>query len=434
MSTTTINLTGVQPLMVQNWSAIEVPSAFNHPLAPFLIRRPVNSTAKLLNYDNSTFRKKLDTPIVKYVDQINGVDTNTGDSWAQAYKSFTKLRTVSFDRAYIAKGNYATVTSSILFTSENEIISVGGISNVCYGVLGNERIWTSVGGGTFSNVLTANITVVLDTDKFDQNGNPFRLTKMSSLATVQATPDSWWKDTATNTLYVHYADGLTPSRDSSMLAISNSIVTAGFNVYRENLNFICGIVTGNNTATPTTLNCKNCSFLFNSTTNGLSVSGNVIFFFDKCRASSNFLDGFNYHDLGAYNPYGIEINCEGSYNGEGNVSSINNGTTIHEDSFILRIGGIYHHNAGPNIHDVNNAKSLNIDCVAYSSTASIAGNRSNFAIGALVSENCIMWLDGCVTHNENNVFGAEDRSGLGNIFTRNTNIFNIEAGTTLTPY
>lgn len=433
MSTTTINLTGVQPLMVQNWSIIDIPSGFNHPLAPFFIRRKVNSCAELLNYNSSTLRKKIDNPVIKYVDQINGLDTNTGDSWAQAYKSFTKLRTVAFDRAYLAKGNYASLVNPP-FTTENEIISVGGSSNVCFGFIGTERIWTSIGGGAFSNSITSNITVVLDTSKTDINGNPFRLQKMTNLTDVQNTPDSFWKDSGTNIFYVHYADGMTPSRTSSLMAVSAVSNTNGFKNYRENINFINGISTNNNTASTINLLMKNCKFIFNTTQNGVTIFGNVISIFENCEASNNALDGFNYHDTASYDPYSIEINCSGFQNGEGSTTSINNGSTMHDDGMILRIGGIYCENEGPNVHDVNNAKSLNVDCVAYTSTAVNSANKSDFAIGALASENCIMWLDGCVTHNENDTFGAEDRAGLGNIFTRNTNIFNIETGTTLTPY
>lgn len=414
-------------------SRIEVPSGFDHTLGPFEIVRPVNGTAELLNITSDTFRKKLNSPVIKYVDQINGLDTNTGDSWAQAYKSFNQLRLVSFDRAFVAKGNYACLTNP-MFTTENEIISVGGNSTFCFGVIGTERTWTSVGSGTFSNSLTAAITVVLDTTKFDSNGDYFRLTPLTSLAAVQATPDSFWKDAGTNTLYVHYADGLTPSRPSAVMSISAVSFTSNQNQYREGIDFINGVTINNTTANVAVWSHKRCSYLFNTTTNGVTIRGNVRSYFENCKAAKNFLDGFNYHESSGQVPVPIEVYCYAYKNGENNTTSINNGSTVHETVRILRVGGVYFYNEGPNIHDVNSSKSLNIDCVAYDSLAVNSANKSNYALGAAASESAIMWLDGCTTHGESTTFGAEDRSGLDNIMIRNSYISNIEPGTSLTPY
>ncbi len=415
------------------WGMIEIPEDFDHPLAPFNIIRSVEGTAKLLNINSDNYRKKLSAPTIKYVDQILGNDANTGDSWAQAYKTFTQLRTVAFDRAFVAKGNYA-YTGSIPFTTEKEVISVGGKSNFCRGILGTDVVWTSVGSGTFSNVLSAAITLVVDTSVLDENGLPLRLTKLTSLVDVQATPVSWYKDTGTNTLYVHYADGLTPSRNSAMMAIAASGNTNGHNNYIENFTFIGGASFNNNSATPTTTVYKNCDFIFNTTTNGFSALGNGIVFMENCKSCFNFLDGFNYHKSGVYNVSAIEIGCVGFGNGENNTTSINNGSTAHDNCRVLRIGGIYFDNEGPNVHDVNDSKSLNIDCVAYNSLAVDEDNKTDFALGAAEDEACKIWLDGCFTRNELTTFGAEDRSGLGNIFVRNSFIKNIEGGTYLTTY
>lgn len=415
------------------YSRISIPSGFDHPMAPFNIIRSAGGSAEIVNFTKDTLRKKLNAPVIKYVDQINGNDANTGDSWVQAYKSFTQLRLVAFDRAFIAKGNYASVSNPI-FTTENEIISVGGNSTVSFGVIGTERTWVSVGSGTFSNSLTAAVTVVLDTSKFDTDGDYFRLTPKTSLADVQTTPDSFWKDSSTNTLYVHYADGLTPSRTSAVMAISQITHTNGHNNYRENIDFILGTSTNNTTATASTVNHVNCAYLFNTTTNGFYMRGNVNIYAEKCRAAKNFLDGFNYHESSSRNPAGIEFRCIGYKNGENNTSSINNGSTTHENVRILRVGGIYFNNEGPNVHDVNTAKSLNIDCVAYDSVAVTSTSKSNFALGAAASETCVMWMDGCVTHGETTTFGAEDRTTTGNIFVRNCYIGNVESGTILTTY
>lgn len=413
---------------------VEQPTGFSHDLGYLRVIRPVGGTAEIVNFNKETLRKKLDTPVVKYVDQVNGIDTNTGDSWAQAYRTIDKLRTVSFDRAYTAGNmNYSSLNNP-MFTTENEIISVGGTSTFCFGFVGTERTWASIGSGTFSNSITAAVTVILDTSKFDSDGDYFRLTPLTSLVDVQANPDSFWKDSGTNTLYVHYADGLTPSRNSAVMAISQITHTNGHNNYRENIDFILGTSTNNTTATASTINHINCSYLFNTITNGLTIRGNTISYLEKCRAGKNFLDGFNYHKASTYNPIPIEYRCIGVKNGENNTTSINNGSTTHEEVKILRVGCIYFDNEGPNVHDVNSALSWNVDCVAYDSAAVTPTSKSNFALGAAAAETCEMWLDGCTTHGEGTTFGAEDRTGLDGINVRNTFLGNIEPGTTLTDY
>lgn len=417
---------------VDRWSKVEQPSGFSHDLGYLQVIRPVGGTAEIVNFNKDTLRKKLDAPVIKYVDQINGLDTNTGDTWAQAYKTFTKLRTVSFDRAFCAKGNYASL-SNPMFTTENEIISVGGNSTLCFGFIGTERTWVSVGSGTFSNSITAVVTVVLDTSKFDSDGDYFRLTPLASLVDVQATPDSFWKDSGTNTLYVHYADGLTPSRASAVMSISEFLHTAGYNNYREGIDYIGGF-RATSTTSLSTVNNVNCSYLFHTSINGFTTQGNVRIYQEKCRSGKNFLDGFNYHKSSTFNPMPIEYKCIGYKNGENNTTSINNGSTTHEEVKILRVGCIYFENEGPNVHDVNTAMSWNVDCVAYDSVAVNPDNRSNFALGASVAETCEMWLDGCVTHIDVDTFGAEDRAGLNNINVRNCSIYNVEPGTVLTNY
>jgi hypothetical protein len=215
-----------------------------------------------------------------------------------------------------------------------------------------------------------------------------------------------------------------------------SYVTASapFTNYYENVRFVNGVRISNTAGTYHTLIAKNCDFCFNTTTNGLNIEGRITTFLEECEAYKNKADGFSYNDASSISCRCIEVRCCGFMNGENSTTSINNGSTSHGGTRILRIGGIYFENEGPNMHDVNNSRSLNIDCVAYSSVSTLSANKSAFALGAAASESCMTWLDGCTTHNENTTFGAEDRTGLGSISIRNCSIKNIEPGTILTTY
>jgi|TARA_Y100000310_G_C20704425_1_gene834148 hypothetical protein len=172
----------------------------------------------------------------------------------------------------------------------------------------------------------------------------------------------------------------------------------------------------------------NCDFIY-SDINGIlfDKSGKEVYL-ENCTAYRNLDDGFDYDS----DTIAIEVNCVAFENGYGASTGINNGSTAHSDAIVLRINGIYHSNEGPNVHDVNNAKSLNIDCIAYNSTSTIAGNKSDFACGTS-TDATQMWLDGCATKTDDS-FGAEIRSTNADIYVRNSIIKNVESGTTLTSY
>jgi hypothetical protein len=90
---------------------------------------------------------------------------------------------------------------------------------------------------------------------------------------------------------------------------------------------------------------------------------------ENCISELNYEDGFNYHSLNGYNPEFIEVNCIGRFNGNGNNTGINNGSTCHEYCRGIRLNGIYYGNEGRNVHDINDAHSWNVNCFAFDSVA-----------------------------------------------------------------
>jgi len=272
---------------------------------------------------------------------------------------------------------------------------------------------------------------VCDSKLSDVDGDLFRYSKKENLTDCQNTTSSFYKDSVADKLYIHTSNDLVPNEEI-ILSLDRLRISAGFTTYAENLNIIGGF-RNFSSSTKTNIIHKNCQYSFCTDGNGAHIIGNVLCYFDNCRAYKSFLDGFNYHISGGFNPVSFEIECVGYKNGENNNSGINNGSSIHDDCRIVRIGGFYFSNEGPNVHDVNSAKSFNVDVISYNSVSTVLANKSSFALGALANETCKMWLDGCIAKNDETA-SVEDRTGLNNIYQKYSYLPIIESGTILQNY
>jgi len=109
----------------------------------------------------------------------------------------------------------------------------------------------------------------------------------------------------------------------------------------------------------------------------------------RCTSFGGGKDGFNYKYARA-----IEIDCESSWNGGYSTAKgdyftstaygSNQGSTIHDDTRIIRFMGRYHDN-NQNIYDAssaNNACSLNVACYTYNSTGLDSVSKYNGDYGA----------------------------------------------------
>ena len=413
---------------------VKIPTGFVHRLGDFDIIIK-NNQAIIKNKSIDSFRKLLPNPVVKYVDGVNGSDSNSGNSLNTAYKSLSKLITVisSCDRVYFAKGNYAIATASSMFVGDMEIISLGGDVVILRGYIGSQLTWTSLGGGVFSANLTYDPKAVLDSRYKDADGDTYRLSVKTSINEVMNTNGSYWRDSINNLVYVNLLDGTMPT-DNFMISITSVPFSGlGTKAYTEGITFL-GLTMSNSTASTTYFLSKNCKFIHSYVTNSLNCVGNFNIWLEGCLGAKSMADGFNYHGTGTYHPHIVESNCVGRNNGIGASSGTNNGSTCHESSVILRLNGEYLYNEGPCVADVGNSKSLNICCVAGESTSSIAESKSAYCVATGVGENTVMWLYKC-----SNVgyltYGAENRAPLtSTIFIKRTNIINVESGTILTPY
>jgi hypothetical protein len=150
---------------------------------------------------------------------------------------------------------------------------------------------------------------------------------------------------------------------------------------------------------------KNCDF-FHSTgndfkANAVSVAGCNFAYFQGCRAATSEKDGFNYTSYNIaqiqkqFTKF-IEVDCQGFLNGVKNIvtPNVNNGSTSHAGCKGIRINGLYHHNYGANVCDVQaNTQTVNMGCKAFDSLYKLGGTFDcNFGTQQTGEE---MWMIGC---------------------------------------
>ena len=225
----------------------------------------------------------------------------------------------------------------------------------------------------------------------DGLGDYAELVKRASAAEVEAAPGSWYLD-GSNVLWVRTADGRAPDADIWPLIDGVGRASGNITVYLENLTFI-----GNapfwmrSTAAGQTpkLYAKDCVFKYATPgiAGGLRIEGVAEVYLQHCLAARNAQDGFNYHALNDVIPKVVEIDCVGRDNGPVGAADNDNGSSIHEGGTIVRVGGEYYRNAGPNVVDIDGAQSWNLGCLAHDSVAQAASDGF-YSAGE-------MWLDGC---------------------------------------
>lgn len=324
-----------------------------------------------------------------YVDIVNGNDSNNGLSAGAAFKrastAYAKsdVRSIIFAAGWYDYQSYAgAITKSIKLKAAPgaAVYIYYGQSSTAYTPL----TWTLHDAGTYVTSRT-NVNRVWDLTDTQADGSYTRLTLAASAAACVSTPGSWYFSTPT--LYVHTKDGRVPDTNVKVSLVGFPLsVTGLINVYCEGLTFIFGknskVAADTGTAQRPNFYAKNCRFLYSEYDDGLTVAGASKVLLQGCEAAYNYSDGFSY----AASPYGgesgqvLEVDCLGHHNGV-DLAGTNNGSTAHQATKVIRVGGRYYRNDGPNVSDVDTCTSLNVGCLCYGSTTAI-GNKSDFTPGS----------------------------------------------------
>lgn len=350
------------------FSNYEVPNELKINV-PFTIQTNKNGETKF-SYDVST--KKNSVTKTYYVDIKTGNNANAGTQ-EDPFKSINRaLRYGDADEIVVNEGVYGW-SDGFSGYSQTKPFNLIGKGTVIIGAHRDKLTWTK--NSTYSNVYQTTATSVNEVVDF-KNTNDIRiLTKQSSLQAVSENIGSFYIDT-NNNIYVRTHDDRTPDEKIFPNMISDGVkLTDNPKIYFENVTF-SNTVRLTATTTNKQFYAKNCQFLIGTGNNALSIEGYDYNILQNCTASYGTMDGFNYHVGNGILPKVIEIDCKGYNNGR-NGADQNNGSTMHDGGHILRIGGEYYGNSGPNVIDVNEGTmSVNLGVYSHNSNAT-KGTVSN---------------------------------------------------------
>lgn len=323
-----------------------------------------------------------------FVDGVNGNDANNGTTWALAVKSIWKATQLGNTAAvpYVVNIAYGTYYRPNGFSNNGSVVtasqpciyqSVGG-QVVC--INGDAHTFTNTAGTTYQTT-RSNANRVLDMVNLDIDGDPTELTKVSSLASCSATPNSWYTDGTTT--YVNRMDGAaaTSGNTSIILQTVNGgiyFTTNGnmhlYGVTQYGGNSGCLVLTGNQTGRfygeDSQFKFPGSSFALDCVT-GLDCDLAVMV---RCVAAKGTKDGFNYHASNGAGPApkAIHLDCMGYGNGKDVTSVSNNGATIHDGGLLIDINGRYYRNAGGDFAHANaNTMAIAIGTVCSGSTGDV---------------------------------------------------------------
>ena len=358
---------------------------------PFTVSTSINGK---YDYDYDVSINK--TPITKtyYVDVKNGNNSNSGEK-NNPFKTLERaFRYGDADEIILKSGIYdwsngqaGTATT----TTQKKKFNLIGEGEVYLGANRGYLDWTKLSDNTYQTTVNSVIEVI-DMNDYE---NPIFYSKKATEDEVKSERGSYHVEG--NKVTVNTISGNSPNDKILLNMMNNALELNDFEqIYLENIKFT-------NTFTMSNINgkgklyAKNCDFLFGTNDNAFSIWGEVESIIQKCRAMYGERDGFNYHMRKDKKPKAIEIDCIGSYNGRDGADQ-NNGSTSHDGGQVLRVGGEYHDNHGPNVIDVNEGSvSVNIGVHAHSSTATSGTvSNSNFKNGNVGASK--MYLINCVSH------------------------------------
>lgn len=357
----------------------------------------------------------------------DGLTMKTGFSQLQMALNMPDCGEIVLPAGYYNKEESGFIAAAI--NRKIIIRSIGG--KAIFSCSNKALVWTQLGISTVYQRTTPLTTRLID-KKYTQAINlkhglfddHFELTKVATLAECQATPGTFHVDGA-NLVSVRLLDDRVPDdnlicfRDvqyvvndsnSQSVIVLDGIIFEGWGV-------------GPSFVGDGVLYARNCQFNYTSTPaadGGLMMKG-WRSYTERCGASRNANDGFNYHANGASKSDAQEFQCFAYRNGSyvyGSMSTNKNASTIHDGCQIVRADCYYDGSLGPVVADVHaSTVSYNLGVVSLNSVMPNTDNQTERAYE--FTGGAVGYLDACV--------GAGSQWGLltdasSGIFVRQTAI------------
>lgn len=336
-----------------------------------------------------------------YVDPESGEDDDEGVTWRHALRTVTAaLDKPDVDRV-IVRGDCVYRIDKTGFEGLGVYRGKRNVSIVAYGgkaifTTARKVTWDSPWFGPNSHIYESSptggqIVKVLDMSRLDEFGEYSEIRQAKTLEECRATPGTWsyWKGR------VHLNHPQRPGDEVLLLRSSAMRVSAkNVRIHLRNIHFIGGANGAFNDtgAVGSVIYAEDCKFTHNWQTDGFKIVDAKLAIAVRCIAALNAKDGFNYHHGESTSPHFVEMDCEGYGN---RAPATGNGSSSHNSCVGLRINGKYHHNAGPGVADVNDARSYNIACDSRHNGPSANSNGFLASSGDQQAGGVRMWLDRC---------------------------------------
>lgn len=345
-----------------------------------------------------------------------GSDSNNG------LTPSTPLANIYTARSKVDVGTIIILDSDAIYRDNNGFNNNSGVSllknlsikategsNVIITCGRNNLSFTKTNG--YTNVYNVSRTLfagVYDSLILDSDGDWSKLISKTSIADVDANQGSYYYDTANSMLYIHTGNSRMPDLNITvMLDAYNLSLQGQYTTYLENIKFYGGkngCVSIDSSASGYSSNAKliakNCEFKFSSGGGGCALVNTAGAIFQNCVSAKGILDGFSYHDSTSW---GIEIDCIGRNNGVVLNAYANNGSTMHDGGKVISVNCDYHHNGGPNVHDIyEGSQRWCIGCKSHDSSTTTVIRKSNYR----VEQGAQIWIDSCIGYGtpSNNIF------------------------------
>lgn len=387
------------------WSnSVNAPSGFTWT-PPYTISRIGAGSASTFttNYDYEATKDAVNGTI--YVDSLLGSNANPGTSQGSPVRSLSQAITnanalaVAVVRILVRTDGgrrYHSINSAGTTLNDhlNDVVQTCNLiidPDTTYadtpiyslnGPPGNRYTWTQFGAtGCYNPSSFLSARPFIDLGYLDATGRPTGLFRVASVASlVDPTPEllaaasaygrgACFFDATNSVTWVRMPDGRAPDADlipcSATTAHWQVSAAASRKLWMRRLYIIGGTrtlaIVGSGSTVNHTVHAQDCAFLgAHSDPGGIAhkSGGASLLVFQRCAASYNGLDGFNYHGAAtsaATCPTALEIDCVAIGNGDAGGGA-NNGSTAHEFSRAICVGGTYGGARDRVIHDINSAQ------------------------------------------------------------------------------
>jgi len=385
-----------------------------------------------------------------WVDPVNGSDAASG-TLAAPYKTLSyAVRSAAPSNIYCMPGAYAPFEfrDTDVPGAKLKILRAMGVCTIAPPADDpTTATWTPDGvyGSVYWMPLTPGnpaVLAVTDSGRRDDYDQAFPLTQYSSVANVNTPGEGWFHDTGANKLYVRLiaAANVNSAGVKARLRVVTGDATSKIMALGTKLAFDGDWRISGTYLQPVNSGALQASMFFRgrlaqptvsySYTHGLDALGANTYFEDTW-FHRNRGDNLHYTDAGGFGCKATELNVKSTFAGDfktvTSAPNTSNGSSVHLNSYIIRVNGLYARNYGPEIVDTGTGKSwlVGVDVGP--------GDNSGNAFG-IYTTGPEMFVDTCAASGQAQADIAATTGGVLKQYATSYRTSSVAGGGTITTY